>query len=136
MLTEIFFGIAFEFLKNFCTDFGRRELFTANFEAGRTIAHLNDFERHVFRFIDALAVFHTDETLCAEDGIFVVHRRLTTCKLTDDRFAFVVESNDRRRRAIAFFVRDDFRFCTFQNRYTRVRRTKVNTNNFCHNHFS
>ncbi len=74
----------------------------------------------------------TDETLDGRDGGLGVGDCLVLGCLADDTLAILAECDDRRRGAVTLGVDDDRGLATLENRYTRVRGAKVNTNNLAH----
>ena len=67
------------------------------------------------------------------NSVFVrVGDRLALGRLADEHFAVLRERDDRRRRAIAFAVLDDFRLAAVHDRDAGVRRAQVDADHSTH----
>ena len=75
-------------------------------------------------------------TLDGNNGTVSVGYSLALSDLTDHTLAVLGKCNNRRSGARTLSVRDDYGFAALHNRYTRVRRTKVNTNDLTHNKYT
>ena len=98
--------------------------------------HSGNLLRGVRLAVDVYAVVGAHVTLDRNNGTVSVGYSLALSDLTDHTLAVLGKCNNRRSGARTLSVRDDYGFAALHNRYTRVRRTKVNTNDLTHNKYT
>ena len=98
--------------------------------------HSGNLLRGVRLAVDVYAVVGAHVTLDGNNGTVSVGYSLALSDLTDHTLAVLGKCNNRRSGARTLSVRDDYGFAALHNRYTRVRRTKVNTNDLTHNKYT
>ena len=98
--------------------------------------HSGDLLRRIRLAVDVYAVVGAHVTLDGNNGTVSVGYSLALSDLTDHTLAVLGKCNNRRSGARTLSVRDDYGFAALHNRYTRVRRTKVNTNDLTHNKYT
>ena len=80
------------------------------------------------RIVEAAA----DQALHRENRIVWVGDRLALCRLADQSFSVLGESDGRRRRTGAFAILDDLRLAAFHDGYAAVGRAQVDPNDLGH----
>ncbi len=132
--TEVVFGGFLHLFQDFSRDLWRRHFLAVHFNPGVTVVSLGDFVRdHLDVFLyDFFLELTPDQTLHRVQGVVRVGHRLTLGRLTDEDFAVVGVSNDRRRSTRAFGVFDDFCNAVFQHGDAGVGGPQVDTDNFAH----
>src|SRR5688572_15091648 len=73
-----------------------------------------------------------DQALHRIERICRICHSLTFCDLSNKPLVLIGKTDDRRRCAASFFVRDDLDGSAFENGNTAVCRAEVNTNYFTH----
>ena len=79
-----------------------------------------------------VVVAPADQALDREDGLFRIGDRLALGRLADETLAVVGEGDDRRRRAHAFGVLDDFRRFAFHDGDARIGGAEVDADDLAH----
>ena len=133
-LAEVVFGGLLHLLKHHGRDFLRRIVAAVDGHAGES-AIVHHLIRHATDFFVYLLEGFTHEALDGVHRAFGVGDGLALGGVAHFTLAVADESHDRRCGALAFAVGDNNRFATFKNRYARICRTEVNTNNLSHNLF-
>ena len=133
-LPEIGFRGLLHFLKREGGDLRRRIGFAVGFDPGVAIAGLRNLVRDELLVLldDRIVVAAADETLDREDGLFRIGHRLALGWLSDETFVVVREGDNRRRRARAFSVLDDFRCFAFHNGNARISGAEVDPDDLAH----
>ena len=98
--------------------------------------HRGNLLRGVRLAVDVYAVVGAHMALDGNNGAVCVGYSLALSDLTDHTLAVLGKCYNRRSGARTLSVRDNDGFAALHNRYTRVRRTKVNTNDLTHNKYT
>ena len=115
-------------------DLRRRIIFAAGFDPSIAVLALDDGigdQTHVLlghRIVKAAA----DQALHRVNRVVRIGHRLTLGGLPDQALAIFCKGDDRRRRARAFCIFNNFGLAAFHHRNAAVGCAKIDTDNFCH----
>src|SRR6185369_1675416 len=134
LLPEIGFGRLFHFLQDEGRDLGWRKGLAVGLDPCVAVGSLADLVRDklLVLFDHRIVVAPSYEALDREDRLFGIGDRLALCRLTDETFAVVGERYNRRRRAHAFGVLDNFRRLAFHDGDARIGGAEVDADDLAH----
>ena len=126
-----FLSISLEFLKDESWDLLRFILFSIYNDKYSSITSLFSVIGHIFEFILNFTIFSTDPSFNLINHIFWFQNRFSFSQISNKKF-ITLNINDRWSCSISLCICDYLRFITKHVWNTRVGRSKVNSNNFCH----
>jgi hypothetical protein len=103
-----------------------------NLDARRVVLAADDLVRDLFNFVLDLVVEAAHEPLDRGHGVLGIRDGLALRRGAHEALAVVFVGHDGRRGARSFRVFDDFGVVPLHHRHDRVRRAKVDSNDFTH----
>ncbi len=134
LLSEIAFRRLLHLLQNEGGDLRGRIGFAFDLDPGVAIAGARNLVRdELLVLVDhRVVVAATDQPLDREDGAFRIGDGLTLGRLADEPLAVIGEGDDRRRRAHALGVFDDFRGLAFHHGDARIGGAEIDADDLAH----
>ena len=107
---------------------------TVFLDPGIAIRRLGDLvgDELLVLFNHRIVVAAADQPLDCEDGLFRIGDSLALGRLANETLAVVAEGDDRRRRAHAFSVLDNFRRLAFHDGDARIGGAEVDADDLAH----
>ncbi|MPM41849.1 hypothetical protein SDC9_88509 [bioreactor metagenome] len=131
-LAKIGLGVGFQLLEDHRRNFRRRIALVADLDVSVAVGGLGHFIRHPAAVDGDFFILAPHEPLDRKNSLFGIGDRLTLGGLPDQPFAGFGESDNGRRGAHAFRVRQDFGFAVIDHRHAAVGGPEVDTENFTH----
>lgn len=131
-LTEIGFGILFEFAQHHGRDLFGRIIFVFDGDATAAVRGFFYSVGDAFELFRDLVIATSDEAFYRIDGVLGVDHSLSSSQKTDQTLVGFIERHYRRCRPTAFGVRNHGRPSAFHDRHNRVRCSKVYSYSFPH----
>ena len=134
LLPEMSFRRLLHLLQDEGGDLRGRILLAVRLDPGIAVRSLGDLvgDELLVLLDHRVVVAAADQALDREDGLFRIGDRLALGRLADETFAVVGEGDDRRRRAHAFGVLDNFRRLAFHDGDARIGGAEVDADDLAH----